>query len=80
MTSIDELRDAVIEAARRQAKEVPEDTLFTLHDAINALDEAEKPDPWALLRETHAVTCYGPSSIDMADRITKALAWKEQNG
>ncbi len=77
MSDIEALRNAVIEAARRQSREIPEDTLFALHDAVAALDKAEKPDPWALLAKHLPHT---PSAFpDLYTQTKAALEWREQN-
>lgn len=83
MTDIEKLRDAVIEAARKWRGKYggDDDEMESLIDAVDALDEALTPDPWALLSEAATeIECIGGPNNDLLVRLDTALAWKEQNG
>ena len=78
MTDIDELRQRVIDAARAWRRtEDDYDEAGDLVNAIDALDAAEAPDPWGLLREARAH--IPPCEPDRAARIDAALAWHDAN-
>jgi hypothetical protein len=87
MSDVEELRQDVINAVRDYFK-----ALLTKHgqaidiarqnmsDKLAALDEAEIPDPWQIIRETyHAMDRIRPAlSMSLSDAILKieaALAW-----
>ena len=75
--SIDELRDAVIEAARRDYRRKSNESAEALHDAVAELRDAEKPDVWQLLHRCKPF--IGRSETLRAD-VNAALAWRAENG
>lgn len=88
MTSLDDARQQVIDAARaiRHATNMEDGRYIELRDAVDALDAAEKPDPWELLRVANdrlreiAVGTFavdGVRSDRTIDRIDAALAWHD---
>mgnify|MGYP000893471734 CR=1 FL=1 len=86
MTDIDELRQRVIDAARAWRRtEDDYDEAGDLVNAIDALDAAETPDPWELLREYVSDAAdaddhtWESFCADWVPRVRAALAWREQN-
>lgn len=84
MTDIDELRQRVIDAARawRQSED-DYDEAGDLVNAIDALNAAEAPDPWEILREAHDrltdPSRASASNEPMIRTIESALAWHDAN-
>ena len=79
MTDIERLRENVINAARAWRSEHGEVSLADgLFEALDALDAALTPDPWAVLEESldrHA----NDLSAKLETRIREALEWREAN-
>lgn len=87
MTSLEEARQRVIDAAREWKEDLPETTRYlkveamVLIDAVDALDALERPDPWELLREvkSHMATVSPFPDAGFTGRIDAALAWRREN-
>jgi len=94
MTDLEVKRQAVINAARGviNGEHGPGITLparpeafYRLHDALAALDEAEKPDPWKALKEAQIgmYVLLNEYSREAAEEyyeaVCAALAWREEN-
>ncbi len=84
MTDIEVLRENVIKAARAARSALGDPALSmneaydALTEALDALDVALTPDPWALLRETFD---YTKNSLrkELERRVMEALEWREAN-
>ena len=89
MSDVEKLRQDVINAAR-EVTDMPAGSLIPqrlnlvayqcLASSVAALDEAEKPDPWMLLRyvdnRIHSDWSL-PGGDPLPQMIDAALAWKE---
>lgn len=87
--TVDDLREAVINAARIVAKSVPaphpgyaySSPSYQLRLRVEELDAAERPDPWQLISEFRALIVpqyASPQFRELADRLDAALAWHDQ--
>ena len=88
MTDIEQLGQVVIDAARdvtRRNREIygnpVDDTAHPaeqlLCKAITALDAAEAPDPWEMLRQVREILrMHGEHSVEQA--VDDALAWHDK--
>lgn len=87
MSDIEALRLRVVEAAKAWADEIPKSTKYMkaevihLQDAVRALEVAERPDPWSLLREI--VTLMhdpktGKELIRAVSNCAEALVWYDK--
>ena len=95
---VNDLEQAVIVAARK-ANEYdrslygnPVDgtahkTTIRLDEAIAALDESLKPDPWQILQDLYrefgfsiSIDHSTPTGPELLDRVMKALEWRRNNG
>ncbi len=84
MTDIEQLRQDVIDELRYAVQHTDPRVGYSCHprlfqrlrEKIRVLDEAERPDPWMLLREVRDGGCP-PSGRPLTGRIEAALAWKE---
>ena len=87
MTDIEALRSNVINAARACRDHwndpSPVGIAFEtdLMDAVDALDAAEKPDPWELLRRVHYALDGDPGDVSCSplhEEIEEALEWHDK--
>lgn len=78
MADIEKLRQDVIDAARRHLRQGGMTTPDYMRDAINALDAAETPNPWALLEQFYNDTMHWTNDNDLRVRTRAALAWHER--
>ncbi len=78
MTDIEDLRENVINAARWHRHAANDQSFEAMAEAIDALDAALTPDPWALLEET---LDYTKNSLrkELERRIREALDWRDAN-
>lgn len=88
MSNLDQLRQDVIDKARVVSRgkdnggvilPAPPVALNALDDALTALDEAQKPDVWGLLRSMRNMIVETSAGHLAKDAIDSALAWRERN-
>lgn len=86
MTDIEPLRQDVIETAMavvswwKEHGEMTNGVETCMVEAVRSLEEALRPDPWALLRE---IMDAGGTNYDFPEldaKVWEALKWRKKNG